>query len=452
MDLNKIPMKQVDRIILIMALILVMVALIVVFVASRGGIKKFVTSPKTAVTLVFTQWWQDELEADTLAVLIREFEKRNPRIHIRLDSRTYLEIQNKALKMALAVVANKTRASSEYQNPFPRTDVLALDPRWLHELIQHEVLEPLTSYSDQADFTPALYLARPDAQYEAWAMPLVSFMAPLFYNIEVLQAAGFDRPPKNQTDFLRYARTITVPGTDRFGMVLSLDPEHPEDVYHEVYSWIWASGAIMMRDGAPSFTGRPLIETLDFLGTLRQEGLLSPGSFAKTREQKLEEFCTGKAGMMIASVQDIDFLRKRIGDTGFGITTIPGPEGYLGKPVFGLTGWYAGISRYSEHKAEAWTFISFLAESIAAPAAKAHAVLGSGTIPPDYLRDNPLYAKVYDMYEEGDTIQEFTGVPQVRELETIAREELYELLEAGRDAPATAETIQQRWEDVLVGG
>ncbi|MDR3343455.1 MAG: extracellular solute-binding protein [Treponema sp.] len=452
----KIPIKHLDRLLLIMALILVAVGIVVRLGTQKGqpGIEtkprtRTRTRTRTAVTLVFTQWWQDVLEKDTLAGLIKEFEKQNPGIHIRLDSRSYPEIQEKALKMAMAVVANNTGGSAEYQNPFPGTDILALDPRWLHELIQHEVLEPLTPYIENAEFTSGVYQENPATRYARWAIPLVSFMAPLFYNIAVLKAAGFDRPPKSRTDFLHYARTITAQNPNRFGMALSLDAANPEDMYLDVYSWVWASGAVMMKQGRPNITDRSIIETLEFLGTLWEEELLSPNSFSKTREQKLEEFCDGRIGMIIASVQDIDDIRERIGDTGFGITTIPVPDGYFGKPVFGLTSWYAGISRYSEHKEAAWAFIAFLAEQVSVLAVQTHGLPGIGNVPEDSLGDTPFYAKVYDMYEGGDTIQEFIGIPRVRELESIIWEELYTMLEEGRSARVTAEAMQRRWRDVL---
>ncbi|MHB9291933.1 multiple sugar transport system substrate-binding protein [Hollandina sp. SP2] len=391
-----------------------------------------------ASTLVFTQWWQDELKDDTLKRIVREFEANNPSVTIKLEHLAYQKMEDRLLKGA--------------PGELNRSDILALDPRWLYELIQQDMLEPLDPYIERAKtmenrlFMSELPSDRPEKSEAVWALPVVSFMVPLFYNVEVLQAAGFDRPPKNRADFLHYARTITHSSTSRFGMALALSPEDPDGLYVDVYSWIWAAGGIMLQDGKPHFTSSPIHETLGFLDTLYREGLLSPDLFLKTREQKLEEFIQGKIGMMLASVQDIHTLQQKMGDEGFGITTVPGLD-MSKKPVFGLTSWYTGISRHSKHQDQAWAFITFLAERSSRLAIASHAVPGNWTGTRSLKGD--LYAKAYDMYEGGEVMQEFIGIPQIYSLEAILREELYTMFTQGQDPAATATAIQKQWEETL---
>ena len=138
-----------------------------------------------------------------------------------------------------------------------------------------------------------------------------------------------------------------------------------------------------------------------------------------------------------------------MGDSNFGITTIPGPDIYLGKPVFGLTNWYAGISKECEYKNEAWVFLSFLAKRGSILAAASHAVPGGGNDPGSYLKWDSFYSKAYDIYEGGDGIQEFAGYPAVHVLDFIVRKELYNMFELGQDSTTTAAAIQRRWEEVF---
>jgi multiple sugar transport system substrate-binding protein len=428
--LKKLPM--IDRLLLGLVIILLPVGFFI-----RTGAK---TMKETqASTLVFTQWWQDELPNDTLTSIISEFEQSNPGITIKLEQLSYQEMEDQLLKGVPGTTS--------------RSDILALDPRWLYELIRQDLLKPLNTYIENTEnienmaFIPGLPLSyKIPGSVEVWALPVVSFMAPLFYNVEVLQLAGFDRPPKNRADFLRYARTITNSSAGRFGMALALSPEYPDGLYVDVYSWIWAAGGAMLQRGKPNFTSPSILETLDFLHTLYKEGLLSPDIFLKTREQKLEEFAQGKIGMILASVQDIDTLQQLMGDTGFGITTIPGVDA-TSKPVFGLTSWYTGISRYSVHQDQAWAFIAFLMERSSLITVASHAVPGNWNRARNLTGD--LYAKAYDMYEGGDAIQEFTGIPQVHSLETIVRDELYGMFIQDQDAATTAQAIQKRWEETL---
>jgi multiple sugar transport system substrate-binding protein len=434
-NLMKINIYRLDRFLFLAALVLVLGTILV-----KVGKKKVIEA--TAVTLVFSQWWQDELERDTLNTIVDEFEKSNPGIKIRLDSRSYQEIEDQILNGVNDKIAGFTDTA-------PLGDILALDSRWLYGLIQNDMLEPLTSYKQKTNFVLALQPNDQQRDYDEWAFPLVSFMAPLFYNIEVLQSAGFDRPPKNWTDFLHYARTITDKETGRFGVALALSQEYPQGIYLDLYSWIWASGTVIITNDKPHFTTPVVIDTLNFINKLHQEGFIAPDIFLKNREQKLEEFITGKIGMMIASVQDIEVIRKQMGDSTFGITTIPGPDIYLGKPVFGLTNWYAGISRECAYKNEAWIFLSFLAKRVSILASTSHAVPGSRNDPGNYLKGDTFYSKAYDIYEGGDGIQEFAGYPAVHVLDFIVREELYNMLELEQDATATAEAIQRRWEEVF---
>ncbi|MDR0569527.1 MAG: sugar ABC transporter substrate-binding protein [Spirochaetaceae bacterium] len=402
-------------------------------------------------TLVFSQWWQDELEHKALDALIAEFEKTHPGVKIKLDNHSYHEMEDLILNgLNDKIISNGLNGGNAGSaETMLGADILALDSRWLYGLVQNEMLEPLGSYKKSSDFIPALQPSGQETIYDEWAFPLVSFMAPLFYNIEVLEAAGFDRPPKTWSDFLKYAKAITDPSAGQYGLGLSLSQGDPQGVYLDIYSWIWASGTVIIRQGRPNFTAPAVIDTLDFLDKLYQQGLIAPDSFSKTREQKLEEFIGGKIGMMIASVQDVEIIRKQMGDARFGITAIPGPDVYQGKPAFGLTNWYAGISRESKYKDLAWEFISFLAKQSPLLAAVSHAVPGSGNGLEDYLKGDFFYSKAYNIYEGGDGIQEFAGYPAVHVLDFIVRNETAKMFEERQGAKAAAEEIQRRWEEIF---
>jgi multiple sugar transport system substrate-binding protein len=428
-----VKIRQFDKLLLGAAL-----AVLAWGIIFRAGGKPEDAAAENSV-LVFTQWWEDELEPGNLRAIIDEFESLNPSIQIRLDTRSYGET-----RLSLTDPSAVQEGTGGGEEVFP--DIIALDPQWLHEFVKQGALEPVTAYREGGEFVIQGRPDMPEGEYGQWAVPLISFMYPLFYNIEILKSAGFGRPPKTRTEFLAYARAISDGAAGRYGTALSLGMDNHQNMYREIFPWFWAAGTSLVREGKADFTGRPAIETLDFLGRFRTEGILSPGSFSKTEEQKREEFLTGKIGMMIGSVRDIDFLRERMGEDSFGISAIPAPDGYIGKPVFGLSGWYAGIARRSAYKDEAWRFIAFLSERTSALAAGARAVPGSGNGSDSHIEINSLYAKAYDIYEAGDMIREFSGIPRAAELDSLVREEIYAMLEQGRSPEASAAAIQQRWE------
>jgi multiple sugar transport system substrate-binding protein len=425
---KRFDIKKIDLTLLVLALILLAVG----FLFTRL-IKKVNPVQKKDTVLVFTQWWQDELEAETLSVLKTEFETLNPGVTIQLDNRPYAEI--------LSAIR------SHEVSPL-KSDILGLDPLWFEDLLRQDLLEELDAYTPSGNQSPDSPPVVPEQGYEKWGRHLISFTSPLFYNIELLQSAGFDRPPKSRAEILTYARSVTNKSAGQYTLALALSPENPQGVYRDLFSWIWASSPAMTQEGRPDFSARTITSTLTFLKQLRQEELLLPGTFTRTDAEKREDFIQGHSVMMIASVADINVLRKRMGESAFGITAIPGESSFGGKPILGLTGWYLGIPRSSEHKDEAWAFLSFLLERGALIAEKAHAVPGSRGNAIDFITGDPLYAKAYDMYTVGETVQEFTGIPRVDEFEALVREQVYALFEKDQSPEETARHIQQHWEEL----
>lgn len=379
--------------------------------------------------LFFTQWWEEEMETDSLRALIREFEERRPDITIVLDTRPYSEIRDQ-------LVYKKGGDEAAFS-----PDILGLDPSWLYELVESGFLENLDGYQGKS--------AEDTSLSPSWALPVADTMDVLFYNIDILQAAGFDRPPKDRETFSRIARAVTNAAQDRYGLTLALGAENPQAVYTDFFPWFWAGGIPLFQEGQIRYDTPQGIDTLEFLADLYRNDLVVPGSFVKKTVEKREEFISGKAAMMIGSASDISTCQER--GLHFGVTTVPGPASYIGKPVFGLRGWYAGLNRESKYKAEAWDFLCFLTEKRFQISKAARAVPGGRTAE-DYINTDPLYSKIYDIYEIGEALEEFTRVPKMRDTENIFREALYRLLEEGQSSTAAARAIQQALEKGALEG
>jgi multiple sugar transport system substrate-binding protein len=383
--------------------------------------------------LVFTQWWQDEMEADALSALIRDFTQAHPGIRVRLDTRPYGEIRDTLLR-------GQDEAEGE-------PDIIALDPRWIEELVRAGYLESLAERQTAARVEPDTYAEFPtpaeSRKADAYALPLASFMTALFYRTDILQEAGFDRPPKNQTEFTAYARAVTKKDQDRYGFALSLAEEDPFGIYRDIYAWVWASGTALTQEGELRFDSPAVIEALGFLDTLNREGLIPADSFAKTGAEGIADFTAGRTAMIIA---DIRYARDlEAAGVPFDLTTIPGPAAYFGKPALGLSSWYAGIPRNSTRKAEAWAFLAFLAERKNTIAAR------SGALPGDTgfgeSAANPYYTKAYDIYQAGEIIEEFAGIPGADILDSIVREEIRRMFRDEQSPADTAAAVQARWEE-----
>ncbi|GHV86902.1 sugar ABC transporter substrate-binding protein [Spirochaetia bacterium] len=415
--------KRSDKILIILIILLIAAALVFRIGFRSGGNSQGGAAKTEKVNLVFTQPQESEWDENLISSLIEEYETLHPEVSIRWQPLTYNELRDARTAIAAADTAG-TEFAAEGRSSLP--DIIVMEGPYLAEFIEAETFRSLAAYLP------------PETPIEEWALPLVSSMDVLFYNIDILKAAGFDRPPRDRREFLRYAQAVSNGNegpAKKYGAALALGPAEIRGVYRDVFSWIWAAGARLIRDGAPDLDDRQVKDTLAFLAQLNREGCLAPQSFIATGAERLDEFAAGKIAMMTGSVQDIARVREGMEDGSFGVTLIPGPAGYAGKPIFGLSVWYAGISRRSEHPDEARNFLFYLREKGALIAEQIRAVPGSNGQAAPYITEDPFYAKVWDMYEAADLVQELAAFPKTRELENAVREELVKLFAENPPSP-----------------
>jgi len=364
------------------------------------------------ISLFLSPRCEELLGKETTEMLLREFMEQNPDLRIRLAN------------------------FMDEKGP----DIFVFDDGEFSALAAVNALVELNSYTGYE--TDARQLA----------IPLVSFMDMLFYNIDILTAAGFDRPPKTRDEFTAYARTVSR--TDFSGVsaaALSLSPDDPRALSRDIFSWIWAAGGNFWpgEEYIPALNARAVTSDLAFLGGLSRDGALAPGIFETAGEQRVEEFSRGRIAMMVASAGAIPFLREKMGDAAFGITTVPSP-GTGGRYNIGLSAIYAGISSNSAYPERAWSFLEFLAEKSPMFCERLKAVPGviSDLIPGDYVRNDPFYSKAWDIFESSRIVPGFSGKPAAEEFESIFLEELRLFLAGGKTAQETVAAIQSRWNAV----
>ena len=372
--------------------------------------------------------------------LMRDFQEQNPDLQISLLNPEEFSAETRRNRGSR--MDEKGRGSL-----IPQPDIIIFDEGDFSGLIDSGALLPLMPYI-QSEGSIAV------KDTELFAIPLVSFMDLLFYNIELLQTAGFDRPPKTRDEFIVYAKTVSG-GNEAAGAAIGLSPGDNLSLSRDIFSWIWAAGSDFWLGAdsrnvqGPVINTRPIIADIAFLGRLYREGALAPMSFSMTGEQRLEEFAQGKFAMMIASTRVIPALREKMGDNLFGITAIPGGE-TAGKYSIGISGLYAGISAESEHPDRAWAFLEFMAGQSLLFCAELKAVPGivSDLISGDYANDDPFYSKARDIFYSSEIVSGFSGKAGAQEFEDAVREELYIFFEGSRTAQETANAIQRKWDEI----
>ncbi|MDR0464181.1 MAG: extracellular solute-binding protein [Treponema sp.] len=410
--------ERIDIFLVIVILILIITPIIISIYTGKNEVRQ------ETVTLYLSPRFEGLLGRELTEKLIQEYKTKNPDIQfVFSDISGEPELHGGIININLD------------ENPAP--DIFLFDEGSLSAYIDNDMLLELNSFTGY------------DSGFRQLVIPLASFMDLLFYNIEILTAAGFDSPPKTRDDFLAYARRIAGSGLNVSAAALSLYRGDKRALSRDVFSWIWAGGGNFWVNGDnPFLNTRAIINDIAFFGTLNREGLLAPYLFETTGDQRLIEFARGRIAMMTASSQGIPFLRERMKDGAFGITTIP--DASTGERYSaGISSIYTAISADCKNINEAWNFLLFLAEKSPFICAELKAVPGmvSSLIPGDYVSDDPYYSKAWEIFEYAQIAESFSGKPGFEKYETIFLEELQVFFGSTRTAQQTVNAIQRRWDE-----
>ncbi|MDR0496635.1 MAG: extracellular solute-binding protein [Treponema sp.] len=380
--------KKVD--LPLFAVALVILAMALYRWGTSGGFHRDGSATR-ATRIVFTQWWENELEEDALQEIVTEFESLHKGIEIVLSSKSYEDLRQDFFNPHITVFHG---------------DIFALDLLWVPELQNKEII-----VKSEID-------------------PIFTFISVLFYNIEILKDAGFFRPPKTRSEFIDQAKAITGKEKNLWG--LALDESSSRWIYDDVFPWIWSAGIQLLKDGKPIVNSRQVIDSFSFLASLNNEGLIVPGD-----RKKLEDFISGRTAFMIAPARDIKLVMEQMGDLAFDITSVPSPANNTGKIFYGTMAWTIGINSASANKEEARLFADFLTGKASILSQKAGAI-------PDSNSTDHFSSKLWEIAIAGEPSQEFSGLPWT-ELEKTFSEELYSLF-AGSTSPAEmTAAIQEKW-------
>ncbi|MDR1287934.1 MAG: sugar ABC transporter substrate-binding protein [Treponema sp.] len=389
-----------------------------------------------SVTIEFIQWWEPELPAGSFRAIMDDFEAKNPGIKVKLISGPYSNTRDQIVTGA----ATKTLS-----------DVVGLDGAWVNDLAKQGAITAMDGLIASSGFDPSQIAAIIKLDGKSYMFPVASFVYPVFINMDLFRGAGIANPPGNRSEFQQAARRLTNVQQNRYGWVLPLSLQSPNGVQNDIMSWVWASGKSMLKNGRPDLTNADVVSALRFVESLYKESLISPGTFAKQEQDKVEEFVNGRIGMMISSLAHINMIRERNKDLNFTITALPAADGYTGRRGLPYAAWGIGISETSRHKEEAWKLVSYLmsADVNGRLVSIANAFPGNVNAKPDFVESDPLFAKAFEIFKSGYLANEFTGLPVAEELMRIFDEEIQLMLDGKQTPEQAAARAQQKWEAVF---
>jgi multiple sugar transport system substrate-binding protein len=384
------------------------------------------------VTIEFIQWWEPELPAGSFRAIMDGFEAQNPGIKVKLISGPYSNTRDQIVTGAATGTLS---------------DVVGLDGAWVNDLAKQGAIAALDDLMASTKFDASQVAAIIKLNGKSYMFPVASFVYPIFINLDLLKAAGIEKPPTNRTEFAAAAKKLTDPSKNQYGWVLPLSLQTPNGVQNDVMSWVWASGGSMLKDGKPDLTNANVISALKFIQAMYKDGVISPGSFAKQEQDKVEEFVNGRIGMMVDTLAHINMIRKRNPNLKFTISDFPAVDGYTGKKGLPYAAWGIGISEKSKNKDAAWKLVSYLMspEVNSKLVSIANAFPGNVKAKPDFVVSDELFGKGFQIFQAGYLANEFVGLPVAEELMRMFDEEIQLMLDGKQTAEEAAAKAQAKW-------
>jgi multiple sugar transport system substrate-binding protein len=272
------------------------------------------------VTISFLTHWSPETVAK-LEAAAAEFKKSNPDVSVEVRAVPFGDL--------LTTLRSQGGSSGG-------ATIAGIYDLWLPELVRDKLVAPVP-----ADKAGGVVAAWPEGVVSAASVGGTLYGFPneidayaLNYNKKLFAEAGIAAPPKTWDEFLDAAKKLTKKDGDTvtqqgFGMINSW----AAGVVHPFASLLASNGGVLIADGKPALDSKPATETFALYETLIKEGYSNPQmatADANTTGPFLDNFVSGKTGMIIMANWWESALKAGMGDGFADIATAPIPVGPSG--------------------------------------------------------------------------------------------------------------------------
>lgn len=351
------------------------------------------------------RFWAMGREGEVVGELLREFEQRNPDIHVQLQQVPWTGAHAKLLT---AVAGGST------------PDIAQLGNTWIPELVALHALAPLerqlaASATVRADdYFPGIF-ATNRVDGVVYGIPWYVDTRVLFYRRDLLAAAGFDTPPHDWRDWHRAMVAVKArAGPDQYAMVLPLDEFEPLLVL------ALQQDEPLLRDGGRygNFRSAGFCRALRFyLGMFRDN--LAPRTSTVQIANIWNEFGKGTFAFYPSGPWNIAEFERRLPaaqQADWAVMPMPGPHG---PGISNAGGSSLVVFAASTRQSAAWRLIEFLSE----PAIQTRFYALSGNLPPrrSVWSDPALTADAH-LQAFRQQLEHVEPTPAIPEWERIATE------------------------------
>jgi multiple sugar transport system substrate-binding protein len=355
--------------------------------------------------VVILQFWGLGREGEVVAELARDFERENPGIQVRVQQIPWTAAHEKLL-------------TSHVGDASP--DLAQLGNTWLSEFVALDALMPLDTFVARSEtISPSGFFEgiwdTNVIDGQVYGVPWYVDTRLLFYRSDLLERAGFDRPPASWDGWLDALHKIKQQaGPGNYAILL------PVNEWNVPVILAMQQGSPLLRDDGRygAFTDSAFARAFEFYIDMFRTGL-APKFGLHEIANVHQEFDRGLIAMWITGPWNIGEFRRRLpaaSQGNWGTAALPGPHGDA-SGISMAGGASIVLFRSSEHQAEAWKLLEFLAR----PEQQLRFFRLTGSLPArmEAWQDSAL---IGDQYARAfwEQLQRVEPLPKVPEWELIA--------------------------------
>ena len=319
-------------------------------VAALGSTMFPLSAWAQSVNISYLTHWSPETVA-LLEAAAKEYSKTNPEVAVTVRAVPFGDL--------LTTLRSQGSASDG-------ATIAGIYDLWLPELVRDKLVAPAPEAvaSDVTASWPAGVASASSVGGKLYGIPNEIDVYALNYNKELFKAAGILEAPKTWAELKDAAAKLTKKdaGQQGFGMINSW----AAGVVHPFASLLASNGGELVKDGKPALDSPQAVETFQLYEDLIKSGSTDPAmatADANTTGPFLDNFVSGKTGMIIMANWWESALKGGMGDKFSNIATAPIPVGPSGdKPRSISYSWLTVVNAGADEAQQkaAWDFLAWL--------------------------------------------------------------------------------------------